>query len=462
MGGLTRRLRVATLAACIGLLAALAAAPVARGAEPHFGTPTMDSSFGTGVDFRQPVEIDEPLERVELLVTTAAAIGPQVIDVAPPRGTGSLDLSYTLEVGGDDHLLPNTPLSARWRLTPAGGGAPVVGPPVSGVYADDRFDWKTAEGDIVRVHWYEGSQAFGERALRIGEEAVARTSDLLGVTETEPIDFFIYASQGPFYEALGPGTRENVGGQANADIRTLFADIDPGAIDDPWVDIVIPHELVHLVFDTAVDNPYHFPPRWLNEGLADYLSQGYDADYRAAVEAAASAGKLIPLEGLTGQFPTSGDRFYQAYAESVSAVDFLIREHGQDALVGLIRSYAEGRTDDEAFRDAIGMDVAAFDAAWRAELDAVEPTRYGPQPAPAGPLPADWAAGAGAGGGAAAGPGAATDAPGASAPARPSVSAGEPSSLVTPGLVVLLAALGFGAAAVLLVIARRPRGDAAT
>ena len=95
------------------------------------------------------------------------------------------------------------------------------------------------------------------------------------MTETEPIDFFIYADQDAFYDALGPGTRENVGGQAHADIRTLFALITPSEIDDAWVEIVVPHELTHLVFDTAVDNPYHFPPRWLNEGLAVYLSEGY-------------------------------------------------------------------------------------------------------------------------------------------------------------------------------------------
>ena len=103
-----------------------------------------------------------------------------------------------------------------------------IGPEVrTVVYADDRFDWKTLRGDVVRVHWYEGDEAFGERALRIGERAVEETAKLLGVTETEPVDFFIYADQDAFYDALGPGTRENVGGQANAEIRTLFARSSP-------------------------------------------------------------------------------------------------------------------------------------------------------------------------------------------------------------------------------------------
>ena len=59
--------------------------------------------------------------------------------------------------------------------------------------------------------------------------------------------------------------------------------------------IVIPHELVHLVFDQAVDNPFRAPPRWVNEGLAVYLSEGYTGSDKAAVEAAVRAGDLMPL-----------------------------------------------------------------------------------------------------------------------------------------------------------------------
>jgi hypothetical protein len=314
--------------------------------------------------------------------------GPAVIEVEAGPASGEQTLTHQL-LAVDGHLYPNTTESARWRVVGEDGGE-VVGPPVSVRVEDDRFEWQVREGDIVRVHWYTGGEEFGERALQIGERALTETQELLGVTEEEPVDFFIYDDETAFREALGPGTRENVGGVALDNLRTLFALIPPSQIDDDWVGIVIPHEMVHLVFDTATQNPYHFPPRWLNEGVAVYLSQGYDVSDRALVEQAARDGSLIPIEGLTGQFPTTRERFFLAYAESVSAVDFLIRQHEQDALVQLIRSYAEGLTDDEAFEQAIGMDVAAFDAAWRSELGVSEPTVHGPQPAPAGPLPPGW------------------------------------------------------------------------
>ncbi len=441
--------------ATAGVAILVLAAPV-QAAEPDFGTPTIEASFSGGITLEQPVTLDAVPFRVELLLRYADAPGPLVIEVAAPSVAGSTTLAYTVSED-DGHILPNTPVEARWRITETAGAEPAVGPSVADVVDDDRFDWDTVSGDVIRVHWYEGGAAFGRRALEIGEEAVAETSALLGVTEDEPIDFFIYADQNEFREALGPDTRENVGGQANADIRTLFALIPSSQIDDPWVATVVPHELVHLVFDTAVSNPYHFPPRWLNEGLAVYLSQGYDLPDRGAVESAAGSGTLIPLDGLAGQFPTSAQKFFLAYAESVSAVDFLIRTHDEDALVALISSYADGRTDDEAFEDAIGMDVAAFNDAWLADLGAETPVRHGPQPAPAGPEPAAWAGTGGPG---------ATSPPNAGATTEPGAGPSvDPAAPIDPGddngedrtilLAALLAVVAVGVVALVLVRRRQ-------
>jgi hypothetical protein len=390
---------VASIAIAVSGVAAAAplgtgAMVAAAGGWADFGTPTASSGFTAGVTFEQPVSATQEVGRLEFLLTAADAIGPTVIEVPASTAGGSTTLRYTLDPSADGHILPNTPLTGRWRLTAADDPTDVaVGPPVRITYADDRFDWQTEAGDLVKVHWYEGSSAFGSRALKIGEDAVERAAELLQVTESDPIDFFVYADQDAFYDALGPGTRENVGGQADAEIRTMFALIPTSEIDQAWVGIVIPHELTHLVFNTAASNPYHFPPRWLNEGLAVYQSQGYDSSDRGTVEGAAAAGTLIPLDGLVGQFPTSLERFSLAYAESVSAIDYLIRTDGRDPLVSLIRSYADGHTDDEAFTAALGMDMTAFGDAWLADLGAAPPTRYGPQPAPPGPVPDAWTGG---------------------------------------------------------------------
>lgn len=426
-------------------------APVAAASSwADFGKPAVESSFTSGVRFSQPVTIARALARVELLLTVANAGGPTVIPLPAPSGIGARILTHLLDPAVDGHLPPNTPLAARWRLVSAEDPTVVeIGPEVRVTYADDRFDWQTEAGALVRVHWYEGTNAFGARALRIGEDAVREASELLQVTETDPVDFYIYANQEPFRDALGPGTRENVGGAQIPGLRTMFALIPPDEIDDAWVGTVVPHELTHLVFETAADNPYHFPPRWLNEGLAVYQTEGYGSSDRSRVEDGTRAGTLIPLDGLVGQFPTNTDGFYLAYAESVSAVEYLVRTHGQDPLVSLIRSYANGRTDDEAFSAALGVDMSAFGAAWLEDLGAAAPTRYGPQSAPPGPIPSAWLVESGA-----TAPPAASSGPALSPQASATPGEGSPRSveggplplvLLVGGIAVLLIAVGLAA-----------------
>jgi hypothetical protein len=390
------------------LVAFLMMAP-ASAVSATFGQPSATSSFGEEIIFRQEFASPVPLARVEILLEQPGSIGPSVTQVEGAMVGGSRTLVYRLILSDGGHIYPNSPITARWRLVPADRTIePTVGPPVTVTYADTRFAWKTLVGDIVRVHWYEGSNAFGRRALAIGDKAVREASAFLGVTESEPIDFYIYADEPSFYDAVGPSTRENVVGTAISEIRTMFGLIPPNEVATAEVTRTVPHELTHLVFDTAVRNPYHYPPRWLNEGVATYLTEGFSPWLRASVEAAADAGRLMPLTALSVQFPSTYERFALAYAESTSAVDYLVREQGTDALVGLVNSYADGVTDDEAFRAAVGTDVAGFEMAWLASLGAEAPTQLGPQPAPPGPLPPGWeAAPSGP-------PGASTPAPGAS------------------------------------------------
>ena len=210
-------------------------------------------------------------------------------------------------------------------------------------YDDTRFDWQVLAGDLVTVHWVQGPEAFGRRGRRIAEDAVRNVSGLLGVTESDRIDFFVYPDQTSFYDVLGAAARENIGGVAQPEVRTLFAKIEPNRLNDSWVGVVIPHELTHLVFDTAIRNPYHDPPHWLDEGIAVYLAEGYDPADRNAVEDAAASGTLMPLKALVGQFPTTEENFRLAYSESVSAVDLLVKRFGESAMVKLVRSYADGR-----------------------------------------------------------------------------------------------------------------------
>jgi hypothetical protein len=361
---------------------------VSRAASPSsvvFEQPTASASLGASLQITQTFHSPAAPTRVELLSHLPSDPILSVSQALVANVNGDL---YSATINDPSFEMPNTTFDYRFRVTLPDGSVD-ISPESSVTVQDTRFQWQTLEGTIVRLHWYDGDQSFAQHAVDIGDQAIEQAEQLLGVQETDKVDFFIYDNESAFRDALGPGTRENVGGTAVAAIRTLFGLIEPSDINSDWVRILVTHELTHLVFNTAVDNPYHLPPRWLNEGLAVYLSEGNSQSEKDQVQHAIDSGTIIPLQGLGGLFPT-GDGFAQAYGESVSAVSYIVDTYGKDALVKLIRSYADGVTDDQAFSAATGKDLAAFDDAWLASLGTSAPQPIGPQPAPAGPLPADW------------------------------------------------------------------------
>jgi hypothetical protein len=361
--------------------------PLAAAAEVVFEQPQAEGSFGETVAFSTTFRAPQPPLRVELL-TRLPGGGSERVELAAVEPSGTDGWRATVSRGG--HIVPNTSWEFRFRVVTQDGS--VSGPLGRHIVRDERLEWRVLEGDHVNVWWHEGGEDFGRRALDIADAALTSASELLGVGQLAPVDFYIYADTREFREAMGPATRENVGGQAHPAIHTLFGLIEPRQIRSGWIEELIRHELAHLVFHEAVDNPYQYPPRWLNEGLAVYLSRGYSEGDRALVRGAAGGGTIMPLEGLGGNFPTRATRSGLAYAESVSAVDYFVQTYGEGRLVDLITSFADGTGLDEAFVAATGDDFAAFDAAWLSSLGAAPPEPYGPREVEPGQMPDAWAA----------------------------------------------------------------------
>ena len=383
-----RHHRAAVAAAVMIALALLLGVSLVVTAQPdvQFGQPRASGAFGERVAFSTEFRSSQAPLRVELLTRLPGA-EDQVVELAQVAPAGGNSWNATVYRAG--HIVPNTTWEYRFRVVTAEGS--VVGPAASHTVSDTRHEWQMLAGDRVDVWWYEGGESFGRRALGIAEEALASAATLLGVDDLEPVDFFIYPDTRDFREAMGPATRENVGGQAHPAIRTLFGLIEPRSLDSDWVEELITHELAHLVFHEAVDNAYQYPPRWLNEGLAVYLSRGYSQPDRTLVEGAAGGGTIMPLEALAGNFPTRVTRSGLAYAESVSAVDWFVETYGEQRLVELITAFGAGSGLDDAFIAATGADFASFDAAWLESLGARLPEAYGPRDSEPGPTPAAWA-----------------------------------------------------------------------
>jgi Peptidase MA superfamily len=372
-----RRLVVALVSALLAL--SCLAGPAAGASTITFGPGTAVSTFGQEIQFTQPYT-GTGIQSASILIKTPDQYGPAVVALTS-LGTGFLVFKMDTSSGG---LYPFDPVTAYFEAVLADGST-VDGPPIKVVYADDRFTWKTLAGSVVTLHYIQAADSFAQQMVNEADAGATKAAALFGVSETRPIDYYVYPSQTAFQQGLSePGT---IGGVAVPSFRSCFAVVGP--TDASYAAEVMPHEVTHVVFADATDNPYHDPPRWLNEGFADYVAIGYDATSRQLVSEAARGGTLPSLLALMDYFPLDADRIYLAYAEAVGAVDFMVRTYGQPAILKLVKAYAGGASDDEAFTAALGVSVAAFDSAWLA-ANGVTAHKYGPQAAATGPLPPGW------------------------------------------------------------------------
>jgi hypothetical protein len=440
--GTLRRFLGAALSAAF---AVMYLAGTVSGASVTFGTGTGQSKFGSKMTFTQPYS-GSIASASFLLRGPYDSAGPEVVTV---KVAGSGPLVASVDTSGGS-LFPFAPVVGNFEVV-LSDGTTELGPDINLTYADDRFVWHDLTGNVVRVHYLDASASFAHSLLTLADGGVTRAAAMFGVTETKPIDYYVYPSQDVFQQGLNQP--DTVGGVAEPEYRIAFSVVANG--DSAYAAQVMPHEVTHVVFWDAVHNAYHGTPRWLDEGFAQYISQAYDSTSRRLVTQAVQGGTLTSLLALTDFFPMDSTRIYLAYAEAVSAVDFMVRKYGKPAVLKLVQAYAGGVSDDEAFTAGLGVDVKGFDTAWETELG-VAPTKYGPQPAPTGPLPPGWTTTGGAG--ASTGPDTTSGPSGSVSPAPTQSSGGHSGNTAVMILAGLLAAAGavmIGIAVVLIMSEKR-------
>jgi hypothetical protein len=406
-----------------------------------FGPATAQATYGVEMRFGVELRGGAP-DRLELLLRFA---GDEATVVAPVEPGG--DAAEYVWDAADRHVTPNTRITYTWRATD--GDRVTLSPEGTLLYDDDRdgLDWESRQFGEATVHWYGDTEAL---ALHLGELAdggTAHAEALLGHEMRAPVDIFVYGSTDAFFGALGPGAREWTGAATYPALRTIF--MARGSGDEAYLERTLVHEVTHVVFNDATENPFHEPAKWLNEGLASWAETDDAAQERSEVEFEASGSGLFAFEAIAEQFPIGERGARLAYAQGATMVDMIVAAHGTEAIARIAAAYRDGASDAEALEAGTGSDPDALYDAFFEEfgVDAPEPVEAAPIPPSNVRLPG------GAGG--------SVDEPGATA--RPD---GTPSQADGRGDVPWVAVAGVVAALVVaavagVLVARRGRRGAA-
>ncbi|NNE43997.1 MAG: hypothetical protein HKN12_07295, partial [Gemmatimonadetes bacterium] len=174
-------------------------------------------------------------------------------------------------------------------------------------------------------------------------------------------------------QRLGVRNPDSVAGVARSD-SGLIALYAPALGPRPErIRGVILHEICHLFVAKITRHAELEPPRWLNEGIAMWVSGEWDlglelrSDHASLMQDAIAASAIVPMEELDTGFP-EGRFFHVAYAQSLSFVEWMVRQQGEDSLLSYLRQLDQDLDPEPAFRRIYGMSFRDAELAWRDEL----------------------------------------------------------------------------------------------
>lgn len=133
------------------------------------------------------------------------------------------------------------------------------------------------------------------------------------------------------------------------------------------------HELVHLLLESrAIGAGF---PRWLDEGLAQFMAGQQEFNDVHTLARAASSGRLMSFWDIQGMMGMSANDARQGYAQSLVAVEDLWQRYGDGGVSNLVHAIRSGQDLDAAFATLFSMPLGQFER----EHVAMLRERYGSQ-----------------------------------------------------------------------------------
>ncbi len=243
-------------------------------------------------------------------------------------------------------------------------------------YIDNRYTWKTLQGDSFQVNWYEGDMAFGQEALNVAKAGLQSALKYMPAENSKPIRIYIYAAATDMQKALQLSQQSWIAGHASPDLGVILISVPPGEQQRLEFQRQLPHEMAHLLQYAIVGDHYSSVPVWLLEGAASLAELNPNPDYERVLKKATESDSLLAMNTLCSAFPPEASGAFLAYAESASFVRFLHDNFGTSGLENLMQQYKDGLGCEQGVQAAYGLSMRQMEYRWRLELLRVNGLAY--------------------------------------------------------------------------------------
>jgi hypothetical protein len=130
---------------------------------------------------------------------------------------------------------------------------------------------------------------------------------------------------------------------------------------------LLAHEYTHLL--VSQKSGIFNPPRWLNEGLAMFVSMEWSWSYNLAMSKSAVFGQFIELKEIDKMNRFNESKAQVAYAESYLAVDFLNMNYSKNIFEKILNQINRGMVVEEAIFNETGMTLKEFKSEFKIYLN---------------------------------------------------------------------------------------------
>ena len=239
----------------------------------------------------------------------------------------------------------------------------------------EELDWQVISSEHFDVYYPQGYDTLGRIALLYAEEANIVLSKKLEHNLSQVIPIFIYPSHSHFQmtNIIFSNISEGVGGFAER-IKKRVVIPFMGSYDA--FRHVVTHELVHAFqYDILLGGGFGGllasqyapnPPLWLVEGMAEYLSIGWDETADMTVRDAVITDTMPTLMQMTEMRVLSG---YMLYKGGQSVMRFIAETWGERKIGELLKDMRDQKNIGDAIKTNFGITFEEFDDRWRSGLN---------------------------------------------------------------------------------------------
>ena len=238
------------------------------------------------------------------------------------------------------------------------------------------FTWNVVQTEHFDVYYYDGYEDLSDAVSTIIEAANAEFETVLGHELTTVIPVIIYGSHNDFRQTNISDSHvgETVGG-----FTELFKNRVVIPFTGSYEDLrhVLYHELTHVfMFDiiygglveSVIRQAYTNPvPLWFVEGLAEYVSRGWDSEAEMILRDLTLSDTIVPLQYLWGG--------YLVYKEGQSALCFIANTYGPEKIAETVKTLAKTHNLERALTEATGFTTVELSKEWERSLK----KRYWPE-----------------------------------------------------------------------------------